>query len=94
MEAAAAIPLAGLTAYQALYQYGQLSGGQKLLILGASGGVGSFGIQLAKAKGAEVIGVASSKNHDYMQSLGVDHTIDYNDRDIGDAVKGDLSGRG
>lgn len=87
MEAASAIPLAGLTAYQSLYQYGKLSEGQKLLILGASGGVGSFAIQLAKAKGAEVIGVASSKNHDYMKSLGADHTIDYNDGDVGEAVK-------
>ena len=87
VEAASAIPLAGLTAYQSLYQYGKLSEGQKLLILGASGGVGSFGIQLAKAKGAEVIGVASSKNHNYMKSLGADHTIDYKDRDVGEAVK-------
>ena len=86
-EEAAAIPLAGLTAYQSLYTVGKISEGQKLLILGSSGGVGSFGIQLAKAKGAEVIGVASSKNHDYMKSLGADHTIDYHDRDIGEAVK-------
>lgn len=86
MEAASAIPLAGLTAYQSLYQYGALSQGQKLLILGASGGVGSFAIQLAKAKGAEVIGVASTKNHDYMKSLGADHTVDYKDRDVGKAV--------
>lgn len=88
VEAASAIPLAGLTAYQSVYQYGELSKGQKLLILGASGGVGSFAIQLAKAKGAEVIGVASSKNHDYMKSLGADHTIDYKDRDVGEAVNG------
>ncbi|MEG9329157.1 NADP-dependent oxidoreductase [Salinimicrobium catena] len=87
VKEAAAIPLAGLTAYQALYVAGDLASGQKVLILGSSGGVGSFGIQLAKARGAEVIGVASSKNHEYMRSLGADHTIDYNDRDIGDAVK-------
>lgn len=86
-EAAAAIPLAGLTAYQALYVAGGLQKEQKLLILGSSGGVGSFGIQLAKAKGAEVIGVASSKNHEYMRSLGADHTIDYHDKDIGESVK-------
>lgn len=86
-EAAAAIPLAGLTAYQSLYKAGNLSKGKKLLILGSSGGVGSFAIQLAKAKGAEVIGVASSKNHDYMRSLGADHTIDYKDQDIGETVK-------
>ncbi|WP_051205340.1 NADP-dependent oxidoreductase [Salinimicrobium xinjiangense] len=87
MKEAAAIPLAGLTAYQALYIAARLSEGQKLLILGSSGGVGSFGIQLAKAKGAEVIGVASSKNHEYMRSLGADHTIDYKDKNIGEAVK-------
>jgi len=87
MEEAAAIPLAGLTAYQALYVAGNIKEGQRVLILGASGGVGSFAIQLAKIKGAEVIGVASSKNHDYMRSLGADHTIDYKDEDIGNAVK-------
>ena len=87
MEEAAAIPLAGLTAYQALYVAGNLAEGQKLLILGSSGGVGSFAIQLAKAKGAEIIGVASKKNHDYMRSLGADQTIDYKDQDIGEAVK-------
>lgn len=87
MTEAAAIPLAGLTAYQALNVAGALSAGQKLLILGSSGGVGSFGIQLAKAKGAEVIGVASIKNHDHMRNLGADHTVDYHNRDIGEAVK-------
>ncbi len=87
MEEAAGIPLAGLTAYQSLFKAGKLAKGQKLLILGASGGVGSFAIQLAKTKGAEVIGVASSKNHDYTRSLGADHTIDYKDQDIGEAVK-------
>lgn len=49
--------------------------------------MGSFAIQLAKVRGAEVIGVASSKNHEYMKSLGADHTIDYNDQDVGEAVK-------
>lgn len=87
MEEAAAIPLAGLTAYQSLFVAGKISEGQKLLILGASGGVGSFAIQLAKSRGAEVVGVASSKNHEYMRSLGADHTIDYQAGDIGDAVK-------
>lgn len=86
-EEAAAVPLAGLTAYQALYVAGELQKGQKLLIIGASGGVGSFGIQLAKARGAEVIGVASKENHVYMRSLGADHTIDYKDQHIGEAAK-------
>lgn len=86
-EEAAAIPLAGLTAYQALYQAGELMDGQRVLILGASGGVGSFAIQLAKARNAEVIGVASEANHEYMRSLGADHCIDYKDQDVGEATK-------
>ncbi|WP_051286553.1 NADP-dependent oxidoreductase [Salinimicrobium terrae] len=86
-EEAAAIPLAGLTAYQALYEAGGLKEGQTVLILGASGGVGSYAIQLAKARNAKVIGVASEKNHEYMKSLGADHTIDYHDRDVGEATK-------
>lgn len=86
-EEAAAIPLAGLTAYQSLYEAGRLQQGQTVLILGASGGVGSFGIQLAKAKGAEVIGVASEKNHAYMKELGADYTIDYTSTDVGEAAK-------
>ena len=71
-EEAAGIPLAGLTAYQGIYEAGNLKENQTVLILGASGGVGSFGIQLAKAKGANVIGVASEENHKYMKSLGAD----------------------
>ena len=86
-EEAAAIPLAGLTAYQAVYVAGALKKGQKILILGASGGVGSFAIQLAKARGAEVTGVASEKNQKYMRELGADHTIDYTKSDIGEAAR-------
>lgn len=86
-EEAAAIPLAGLTAYQALYEAGGLKEGQTVLILGASGGVGSYAIQLAKARNAKVIGVASKENHEYMRSLGADHCIDYHDRDVGEATK-------
>ncbi len=86
-EEAAGIPLAGLTAYQSLYVAGNLKEGQKVLILGASGGVGSFAIQLAKVRGAEVLSVASEKNHHYMKSLGADHTIDYKNNDIGTAAK-------
>ena len=86
-EEAAAIPLAGLTAYQSLFDAGRLQENQRVLILGASGGVGSFAIQLAKEKGAAVIGVASEKNHAYMKELGADHTIDYKDTDIGEAAK-------
>ena len=57
------------------------------LILGASGGIGTLGIQLAKAKGATVIGVASKKNHAYMSDVGADYTIDYHDTHVGEAVK-------
>ena len=86
-EEAAGIPLAGLTAYQSLYDAGRLQEKQTVLILGASGGVGSFAIQLAKIKGAKVIGVASKKNHSYMKELGADYTIDYKDTHIGEAAK-------
>lgn len=86
-EEASAIPLAGLTAYQSLYDAGNLQENQSVLILGASGGVGSFAIQLAKVKGAEVIGVASEKNHSFMKELGAGHTIDYKSRHIGEATK-------
>lgn len=87
MEASGGIPLVGLTAYQSLFQFGDLQEGQTLLMLGASGGVGTMAIQLAKAKGATVIGVASSSNQEYMSELGADETIDYSAGDVGDQVK-------
>ena len=86
-EEAAAVPLAGLTAYQCLYDAGALKMEQSVLIIGASGGVGSFALQLASAKGAKVVAVASAKNHAYMQELGADHTIDYKTQHIGEATK-------
>ncbi|MDQ4139653.1 MAG: NADP-dependent oxidoreductase [Bacteroidota bacterium] len=86
-EEAAGIPLVGLTAYQSMFDAGNLQSGQTVLILGASGGVGSLGIQLAKVKGARVIGVASEKNHDFMKQLGADFTVDYNQGDIGATIK-------
>lgn len=86
-EEAAGIPLVGLTAYQSLYDAGNLQEGQTVLILGASGGVGSLGIQLAKIKGARVIGVASQQNHAFMKELGADETLDYNSSNFGEAVK-------
>jgi NADPH:quinone reductase-like Zn-dependent oxidoreductase len=89
-EEAAGIPLVGLTAYQSLFDAGNLQANQSVLILGASGGVGSLGIQLAKAKGATIIGVASRKNHEHMQALGADHTLDYNNDQIAKEVKGIL----
>ena len=86
-EEAAGIPLVGLTAYQSLFDAGKLQQGQTVLLLGGSGGVGSLGIQLAKAAGATVIGVASEKNHAFMKELGADHTIDYKNQNVGTAAK-------
>jgi NADPH:quinone reductase-like Zn-dependent oxidoreductase len=74
---AAAVPLAGLTAWQGLFKYGQLEQGQKVLIHAASGGVGTFAIQFAKWKGAYVIGTASEENLDRIRDLGVDEAINY-----------------
>jgi NADPH:quinone reductase-like Zn-dependent oxidoreductase len=86
-EEAAGIPLVGLTAYQSLYDAGNLKKGQTVLILGASGGVGSLGIQLAKEKGARVIAVASEKNHAFMKELGADETVDYNNSNFAETIK-------
>jgi len=86
-EQAGGVPLVGLTAYQALFDAGKLNKGETVLILGASGGVGSMAIQLAKWKGAQVIAVAGSSNQKYMQKLGADETIDYSKGDVGEAVR-------
>ena len=74
---AAAIPLATLTAWQALFDTAQLQPKQRVLIHGAAGGVGHFAVQLAKWKGAHVIGTASAKNHEMLYELGADELIDY-----------------
>ena len=74
---AAGVPLAALTAWTGIFEYGKLQAGQRILIHGASGGVGSFAVQFAKAKGAYVIGVASTQNLDYLKQLGADETVDY-----------------
>ncbi|MDE5105098.1 MAG: NAD(P)-dependent alcohol dehydrogenase [Trichodesmium sp. St19_bin2] len=79
---AAAVPVAGLTAFQALLDLGQIRPGKKILINGASGGVGTFAVQIAKAMKAEVIGVCSSKNITLVESLGADRVIDYNQDDF------------
>ena len=86
-EEAGGIPLAGLTAYQSLFTAGHLTAGQTVLILGASGGVGTFAIQLAKHKGATVVAVASAKNAAFMKDLGADFTVDYAQGNVAEAVR-------
>ncbi len=84
---AASVPLAAMTAWQGLYAHGGLESGQTVLILGASGGVGSFAVQLAKLKGARVIGTASAANVDRVRGLGADVVVDYKKEKIEDVAK-------
>src|SRR5712672_1696972 len=84
---AAAVPVAGLTAWQALFEVAQLRAGQKVLIHAAAGGVGNFAVQFAKERGAYVIGTASSKNQAFLGELGVDKAVDYNKTRFEDVVR-------
>jgi NADPH:quinone reductase-like Zn-dependent oxidoreductase len=80
-EQAASVPIAAITASQALRDKGQLQPGQKVLINGASGGVGTFAVQIAKSMGAEVTGVCSTRNVEMVRSIGADHVFDYKKED-------------
>jgi NADPH:quinone reductase-like Zn-dependent oxidoreductase len=87
-EQAAAIPVAGLTAWQALFDRGGLQRGQTALIVGAAGGVGHLAVQFAKRAGARVIGTGSSRNREFVLGLGADEYVDYTQQDVREAVSG------
>jgi NADPH:quinone reductase-like Zn-dependent oxidoreductase len=81
-EQAASVPMAGLVALQALRDHGHVQAGQRVLINGASGGIGTFAVQIAKSLGAQVTGVCSTRNMDLVRSIGADHVIDYTQEDF------------
>jgi NADPH:quinone reductase-like Zn-dependent oxidoreductase len=85
---AAAVPEAGLTGWQALLKLGKMKSGDKVLVIGASGGVGSFSVQIAKALGAKVTGVCSTTNIELVKSLGADQVIDYKKEKFNDVLNG------
>jgi NADPH:quinone reductase-like Zn-dependent oxidoreductase len=89
-EEAAAIPVAAVTALQALRDKGGVKPGQKVLVIGASGGVGTFAVQIAKALGAEVTTVCSTRNLELVRGLGADRALDYTEQELASAGRHDL----
>jgi NADPH:quinone reductase-like Zn-dependent oxidoreductase len=85
-EQAAALPVAGLTAWQALFDRGGLHEGQRALVAGAAGGVGHLAVQFAKRAGAHVIGIGSTRNREFVLGLGADEYVDYTQQDVREAV--------
>ncbi|HTZ88342.1 MAG TPA: NADP-dependent oxidoreductase [Solirubrobacteraceae bacterium] len=84
---AAALPVAGLTAWQAIFDHGNLQSGQTLLVAGAAGGVGHLAVQFGKHAGARVIGTGSARNREFVLGLGVDEYVDYTSQDVAETVK-------
>jgi NADPH:quinone reductase-like Zn-dependent oxidoreductase len=87
-EQAAALPVSGLTAWQALFDRGGLQSGQTLLVAGAAGGVGHLAVQFGKHAGARVIGTGSARNRDFVLGLGADEYVDYTSEDVGELISG------
>src|ERR671937_1713930 len=83
-EQAAAVPISGYAALQAVREHGKVQAGQRVLIIGAGGGVGTFAVQIAKADGAEVTGVCSTAKAEFVRSIGADHVIDYTRQEFAD----------
>lgn len=84
---AAAAPMVALTAWQALFEHARVEAGQRVLVHGASGGVGHIAVQLARWKGAHVIGTASARNHDFLRQIGAREVVDYSTQPLGSSAK-------